>query len=148
MKALSRYTATRAIESSKQQWTAHTFRLHLRVFPAARPITVFVKGARCRVNVRYHDLDQVELHAQLYNAFGLRFVTQQDEAGIYIVVKRRRLLGLISRADFLLKVPSYANLTFNLTQGAVRVDDLNGVLELPPLLDQIPVSIPQIPAGD
>jgi hypothetical protein len=135
----------RAASLDTSSLSKRTLRSHLRVFAVTQPVTIFIRGTRCQVNVRYHDLDQVELHAQLYNAFGLRFVTEQDNAGVYVVVKRRRLLGLISRAEFLLVVPRYANLTFNLTPGTIRLDEISGVVELPPLLERIPLSIPQIP---
>lgn len=145
MKPAPNDKALQVIEAGARQLTRAARRFHLRVFKVEPPVTVFVRGSRCRVSVRYHELEQVELHAHLYNAFGLRFVTEQDEAGVYIVVKRRRLLGLISRAEFLLKVPSYAHLAFDLTPGSIRLDEINGTVELPPLLRQVPVSIPQIP---
>jgi len=132
------------LEAGRRGMGTSTQRAHLRVFKVSDPVTIFIRGGRCQVKIRYHDLDQVEIYARLYNAFGVRFVTEQDDAGVYIVVKRRRLLGLISRADFLVMVPRYAHLAFNLTPGAVRVEEFNGILEIlprkeaaPPLLTQI-----------
>ena len=110
------------MDEVKQQHTLSTGRTHLRVFKVEHPVTVFVRASRCRINIQYHELEQVELHARLYNAFGLRFVTEQDDAGVYVIVKRRRLLGWISRADFLLRVPHFANLAFNLSPGTIKLD--------------------------
>lgn len=137
---------SRALDAGRARLTETIDRYALRVFAVQKPTTIFIRGTRCHVTVRYHDLDQVEIHARLYNAFGLLFVAEQDEAGVYLIVRRRRLLGLISRAEFLLKVPRYANLTFNLTPGTIRLDEINGILELPPLLERIPNNVPQIPA--
>lgn len=108
----------------------------LRVFPVRPPVTVFVRASQCQVTVHYHELDQVELHASLYAGFGMRLVVEQDEAGVYVVARRRRLLGLLSRCEFTLTVPIYCHLAFNLTPGTVRLQDLNGPLEIPPLTPQ------------
>lgn len=108
-------------------------RSDLRVFPVQDPLTVFVRATQCRVAVRFHPLDQVEIHARFYNAFGLRFVAEQDDAGVYIVVKRRRLVGWIASAEFLLYVPPYANLALHLTQGHLHLQDVNGMVRLPPI---------------
>lgn len=108
----------------------------LRVFPVRPPVTVFVRASQCQVTVHYHDLDHVELHASLYAGFGMRLVVEQDEAGVYVVARRRRLLGLLSRCEFTITVPTYCHLAFNLTPGTVRLQDLNGPLEIPPLSPQ------------
>ncbi len=115
-------------------------RTMLRVFPVRPPVTVFVRASQCQVTVHYHDLDHVELHASLYAGFGMRLVVEQDEAGVYVVARRRRLLGLLSRCEFTLTVPTYCHLAFNLTPGTVRLQDLNGPLQIPPLSPQITTS--------
>ncbi len=106
-------------------------RRHLRVFPVLGPTTVFVRGSQCRVVVQYHEFDHVELYVSLYAAFGMRLIVEQDEAGIYVVVRRRRLLGLFSRSELTVRLPGYCHLAFNLTPGVVVVDKLDGTLEIP-----------------
>lgn len=113
-------------------------RSHTHVFPVSEPVTVFVRGSRCRVAIQYHELDQVELHAQFYYAFGLQFVVEQDDAGIYVVAKRRRILGAFSRAEFILRVPQYTHLALQLTPGHIRLDEVDGIVEFPPLKHDIP----------
>ncbi|NJL94332.1 MAG: hypothetical protein HC915_11730 [Anaerolineae bacterium] len=94
---------------------------------------MFVHGLGCLVRVQHHAKDQVEIHARLVNAFGLIFVTEQDEAGVYVVVRQRRLVGAISRAEFLLSVPHYTHLALHMTPGTVRLEQFDGLLEIPPL---------------
>lgn len=107
-------------------------RRFLRVFPVlSSTVTVFVRASNCRVAVLYHELDQVELYASLYTAFGMRLIVEQDEAGIYVIAHRRRFLGLLSRSELTVKVPTYCQLVFNLTPGTVRIEDFNGMLEIP-----------------
>lgn len=142
MQPLGREKSLQKSLKTSQRWlNKRTQRDDLRVFPTYEPITIFVSGTRCNIAIQYHALDQAEVHARFYNAFGLRFITAQDEAGIYIVLKRRRFWGLISRADVVLKVPSYANLSFDLKRGAVRLDDINGLINVPPLPRETPLSL-------
>lgn len=146
MKALrpsTRQLSQQVLEASRQEWQSRTARTHLRVFKVAAPVTVFLRGTKCHVSIQHHDLEQVEIHARLYHAFGLQFVTEQDEAGVYIVVKRRRFWGWLARADCILKVPYYAHLAFNLTQGRLTVENINSILEIPPARATLPSSIPQ-----
>lgn len=111
-------------------------RRHLRVFPVQDPVTLFVRGSQCKVIVGYHDLDHVEIYASLYAAFGMRLVIEQDEAGVYVVVRRRRLLGMLSRSEVTIRVPNYCRLAFNLTPGDVQLQQLHGTLEIPPFATQ------------
>jgi hypothetical protein len=109
------------------------FRRYFRAFPVHKPVTVYVRASRCHVNIHYHDLDQVELHASLYAAFGLRVVVEQDKAGVYVVGHRRRLLGLFSRSEFTVTLPTYSHLALSLTPGSVRFAYVQGTLKVPPL---------------
>ncbi len=135
-------------EDGKQRLVASSSQSHLRVFKVEAPVTVFVRGTKCKVTVQYHEVEQVELHAHLVWAFGLKFVTEQDEAGVYIVAKRRRFWGWISRAEFVLRVPAYANLAFSVTPGTVNLENVTGVVNISPLTRPIPLSLSQIPKGD
>lgn len=123
------------------------FQTFFRAFPVEFPITVFVRASKCHVTVYYHELDQVELHASLYAAFGMRLIIERDEAGIYVVARRRRVVGAFSRSEFTVVVPRYCHLAFNLTPGHVRFIRLNGVLQVPPPTDgsEIPYQIEPLP---
>jgi len=136
-----------AIQESRQRISGVLTRSHLLVFKTDAPLTVYVRGAKCTVTVRHHTLDQVELRATLFNAFGLQFVTDQDDAGVYVIAKRRRFVGMLSRAEFELTVPVYANLAFNLTPGTVKIEDIDGVLELPPMNPTYPMSLDHQPSA-
>jgi hypothetical protein len=111
-----------------------TFRFQrlFRAFPVSFPVTVFVRASQCQVVVHYHHLDQVELHASLYAAFGMKLVIERDEAGIYIIARRKRVLGAFSRSEFTMVVPDYCHLAFNLTPGHIRLVGIDGTLQIPP----------------
>jgi hypothetical protein len=127
-----------ALEEGQTIWQQAAGRSDWRVFAVQAPLTVFVRATQCKVAIRFHDLDQVEIHTHFYNAFGLRFVAQQDEAGVYFVLMRRRFWGWIASAECLLKIPAYANLALHLSQGEVQFQAVNGQLNLPPIVTANP----------
>lgn len=102
-----------------------------QVFAVSRPATVYVRGSHCAVSVRRHDAPRVELEANLARAFGVELTAEQDEAGIYIVARRKPVVGAAARLELALTVPPDAHLAFHLTPGDVSFLDLDGLAELP-----------------
>lgn len=102
-----------------------------QVFTVSRPLTVYVRGSHCAVSVRRHDAPRVELEANLARAFGVELTAEQDEAGIYIVARRKPVVGAAARLELALTVPPDAHLAFHLTPGDVSFLDLDGLAELP-----------------
>jgi hypothetical protein len=121
-------------------------RRDLRVFPVVGPMTIYISGSQCGVAVIYHAQNHVELYTSLYAAFGVRVIVEQDEAGIYIVLRRRRLLGLFSRSEVTVKLPTYCHLAFNLTPGTIRIEQLHGTLEIPSLAEMPHKPVVEMPA--
>jgi hypothetical protein len=76
---------------------------------------------------------KVILRADMRRAFGLELAAEQDDAGVYIVAKQKRVVGKLSRADFSLTVPADCHLVFHLTPGDVVLEDIDGMMELPPI---------------
>lgn len=54
---------------------------------------------------------------------------------MYIVARRKPVVGTISSARFTLIVPPEANLVFHLTPGTVRIDNIDGKLVIPGTLE-------------
>lgn len=102
-----------------------------QVFNVTSPITVYVRASHCRVTVRRASAAKVTLEANLYRSFGVELTAEQDSAGVYIVAKRRPVVGTVSRADFTITVPPDCHLAFHLTPGDVVFEDLDGIMELP-----------------
>ena len=103
--------------------TSKTF---IQSFEVSIPTTVYVRASMSEVTLRYKPGNRVEVSANLRASFGWELVAEQDEAGIYIVAKRKPLVGQLSSANFDLSVPPGVNLMFNLTPGTVRVMNING----------------------
>jgi hypothetical protein len=106
-------------------------RSHVQVFNVKSPVTVYVRASHCRITICRHADSRVVLEANLYRAFGVELTAEQDDAGVYIVAKRKAVVGRITRADFTLTVPAASHLAFHLTPGDVIFHDINGVIELP-----------------
>ena len=105
-------------------------RVHTQVFHVTHPVTVYVRGERCRVALRRAEAGRVVLEART-NRPGVEFVTEQDAAGVYIVLKRKPVIGAMARVDFTLHVPSDAYLALRLTAGEVLFAEVDGLWELP-----------------
>ena len=117
-------TAVEAVPRVSQQ-------SYVQVFNVQPPITVYVRASHCRVGVRRDPAPKVTLQAEMYRAFGLEFATEQDEAGVYIVARRKPVVGKLSRAEFSGTVPPDTRLAFHLTPGDVVLQDIDGMIELP-----------------
>ena len=97
------------------------------------PTTVYVRASHCRVTVRRTGMQQVQVEGELRQAFGWQWVTERDEAGVYVILKRKPLVGALSYAELSLTVPLDAYLVFHLTPGSVHLQDFSGRLSIAPL---------------
>jgi hypothetical protein len=108
--------------------TAEHFQQRFSVQP---PLTVYVRGSQLTVRVQRCTAHEVLLEADLHARFGWEFVAEQDEAGVYIVARRKPLVGALSWATFSLTLPHYAHLALHLTPGSLHLAHLEGKLTLP-----------------
>jgi hypothetical protein len=125
-----------------------TTKSFVQYFEIALPSTVYVRASQCEVTVHHRAGTRVELAANLRASFGWELVAEQDEAGIYIVAKRKPIVGRMSTARFTLTVPPEVNLVFDLTPGAVKLASINGKITLPgnPMVtDIVPVVVKRNP---
>lgn len=124
-------TALDTTAAAASQATSESFR---QIFNVQLPCTVYVRAAHCSVEVRRQPTERerarVELNATLRAAFGWEFSTDQDEAGVYIVAKRKPVVGALANARFSLIVPTGAHLVLHLTPGSVHLIDFDGKITL------------------
>ncbi|MEP7285586.1 MAG: hypothetical protein ABI947_07450 [Chloroflexota bacterium] len=120
-----------AIVATAETAVSTTTRKFVQAFEIMLPTTVFVRASQCDVIVRHWPDLRVELSANLRASFGWDLVAEQDDAGIYIVAKRKLIVGQLSTAHFTLTVPPQVNLVFHLTPGTVRLMDINGKITVP-----------------
>ncbi len=102
------------------------------VFNVGSGATCYVHVADAEVRIARHNAPQIEIAAQLQAPFGWRVAAEQDEAGVYLVALRRPLVGAMAGASFLVTVPPDAYLALRLEHARLSLEDVNGLLELPP----------------
>lgn len=124
--ALTLFTTFRGLPNvaKKQQVAA---------YEVSGPTTVFVRASHCRVNVQRAVESQVQIQCEMRQAFGWDWVTEHDDAGVYVVLKRKPLVGKLSTADLTLIVPPDAYLVFHLTPGSIHLGDFEGRLSVEPM---------------
>ena len=120
-----------AINVTAEATAQATTRSFLQVFEVGLPVTIYVRATQADVTVCHQPGTKVELSANLRASFGWDLVADQDEIGVYIVAKRKPIVGTMSTAAFTLTVPPEANLVFHLTPGTIRFQNIAGKLSIP-----------------
>lgn len=107
------------------------------VFHTSGPVTFYLRAEKADVQIARWKLPKVEVSVRLEGAFGWRLAAEQDDAGVYVVAHRRRVLGEFSSALFSVVVPHDTHLALKLEDGQVRLVNVNGLLEIPALADEM-----------
>src|SRR5215207_4091251 len=85
-----------AVVATAETAASATSKSFMQHFQVTLPTTVYVRASQCEVTVRHRVGTQVELAANLRASFGWELVAEQDDAGIYIVAKRKPVVGKLS----------------------------------------------------
>lgn len=101
-------------------------------FVAAAGSTFYLHAEHARVTVARWPQRRILLEAALQAGFGWRMQAEQDEAGVYVVAKRRTLVGNLSRAQFRVLLPDDVYAVLKLAAGSLELEDVEGTLHLPP----------------
>ena len=143
MSTMLKRSVESAVQATAQTAAAATSKTFVQRFEVTLPTTIYVRASQSQVTVRRQRGTLVELSASLRASFGWELAAEQDEAGVYIVAKRKALMGTLSSANFTLTVPPEANLVFHLTPGSVRIFDIDGKLTIP----GAPLELEALPAN-
>jgi hypothetical protein len=108
-----------AVESKTYQWD---------ITP---PITFYLHVEYADVTLKRHDIATISAKVELQAGFGWQVATDQDEAGVYIVAKRKPLIGTMGRGNFEITLPQDIHITLKLEHCQLTLDDLNTTLDLP-----------------
>ena len=101
-------------------------------FPINDPVTVYLQAEQAEIRLVRWGQPKVDVFVQLQAAFGWRIATDQNADGVYIVAKRRMIVGSMSRATFTLTVPHNAYLILKLRESSLLIADVDGTLHIPP----------------
>lgn len=109
-----------------------TQRRYVRAYERHGVCTIYVRATHCRVVVQRIAEPRVQVELDLRQSFGWQWRSDADEAGVYVVLKRRRVVGGLSYARLTLQVPHDAFLEFDLAQSRVEMDNVQGRLSIAP----------------
>lgn len=98
------------------------------------PNTLFLQAEQSDIRLALHDQPQILAKVELRAGFGWQLTTDQDAAGVYVVARRKPLIGSIARGKFHFTLPRGVHISLKLTQCQLCFDDLTASLDLPPFL--------------
>ena len=117
--------ASSVTELARQSQTFH--------FNVNGAVTFYLQAESSEVRVTRWNEPKIEVMAQVQAAFGWRMKTDQDDAGVYVVARRRLVVGTLSSALFSVLVPQSTYLILNLSDGRVTLNHIDGTIQVPPL---------------
>ena len=96
------------------------------------PVTFFMDAEQSDMVFKHHDLPIIQVVSELQAGFGWQIATEQDSAGVYIVAKRKPIIGTIGRGKFIIMLPHNTHISLKLKQCRLTLDDLSTHLEFSP----------------
>ncbi len=109
-----------AVETRRFQWDVSI------------PNTFYLDAEHADIRLSWHDGLQVLAKLELQAGFGWQWTTDQDVAGVYVVVKRKPLIGSIGRGKFAFTLPRGVHISLKLDHCQLCCDGLQTSLDLPP----------------
>lgn len=109
---------------------AHKSQTHR--FGASGPLMLYAHLESADVTVERRALPYLEVRAQLQAPFVWRMAFDQDDAGVYVVARRRPLVGELGGGHFRLVVRPDTYLHLRLEGCKLTLLDLRSTIELPP----------------
>lgn len=111
-------------------------------------ITVYLHVEQAEVRVFRHDQPEVALTVLLQAPFAWRLAAEQDDAGVYVVVRRRPVVkaavGALAGAVIELIAPAAAHIVARVDGGRLIIEHADGAYTLP---GTRPVAAPLLPTG-
>jgi hypothetical protein len=112
-------------ELARQSQTYH--------FNVAANTTFYLRAEQAEVKIIRWPQLKIEVLTMLQAPFGWRLATDQDDAGVYVVARRRMVVGSIASAAFSVLVPTDTYLILKLTDCRLVLDGVDGTLHIPPM---------------
>ncbi len=102
------------------------------------PNTLFLQAENADIRLAPHDKSQILATIELRGGIGWQLTTEQDKAGVYIIARRKALIGSIARGKFTLWLPRGLHISLRLTACQLRLDDLHASIDFAPDLYESP----------
>jgi hypothetical protein len=106
---------------------------HKTYYFTIRPeMTFYLHIAGAEVELIRWERPMIELTVTLDAVFGWQMATDQDEAGVYVVARRRPVIGEIAHGRFEVRCPKNTYNVFKLESCKLILHDVTGEFHLPP----------------
>lgn len=129
MRHLSQLRKAFHLFSTVRDWTSETRRFQWEV---ASPNTLYLDAEYADIRLSARDSRHIQAKVELRARFGWQLATDQDEAGVYIVARRKRLIGAIGRAKVSISLPPDVHISLKLSHCLLCLVDLNSALDFDP----------------
>ncbi|MDE2857317.1 MAG: hypothetical protein OXN94_05665 [Chloroflexota bacterium] len=96
------------------------------------PSSFYLEAEYAEVNLSRSEDNHLYVSVRLRAAMSWKLATERDDAGAYVVLKRKPLIGNIGRARFHARVPRGIHISLQLENSRLCLQDLGGSLDLPP----------------
>ena len=99
--------------------------------------TFFLQAEHADIHLQAHERPEIQAKVELQAGFGWQLATDQDEAGVYMIARRKALIGSVSRAKFEIKLPRQAHISLKLENCQLSLAELSAALDLAPFASQM-----------
>ena len=99
---------------------------------AAAGTTFYLQAEQADIRLTTHERGKIFAKIELRASFGWQLVTDRDEAGVYIIARRKPLIGSVGRARFDITLPADLQVSLKLEHCQVCLVNVNAELDLPP----------------
>ncbi|NDJ59946.1 MAG: hypothetical protein GYB67_02410 [Chloroflexi bacterium] len=114
-------------------------------FFLTRPATFYLDVEGAEVRLARHALPYIKVDVQLQMPFAWRLATDQDEYGVYIVARRRQVIGELGDAQFAVQVPHSTDVQLKLANVRLVFEEVSGAFALPPSAEPLQITAPGDP---
>ena len=98
----------------------------------APPASFYLDAEHAAITLARHEEEQIAAQVKLRASFAWTLATEQDRAGVYLVLRRKPVIGDFARARLALAVPQGLHISLRLRACQLRIEGFDGELELPP----------------
>ena len=101
--------------------------------------TFYLDVSQAEVRILRHGEPVIEVNAMLQAPFAWRMESDQDDAGVYVVAKRRPVVGGLAGALFSVVVPYQAHLVLRLEHCRLCLEAVSGTFQVAPVSTEMTI---------